>query len=109
MEARPKDIHFLEAGGVPEWLDELEKKDAQSYDAIVARLERVEDGNFGDYGPAGNVLELRFIRTGPGYRLYFGLHDDIVIILRAGTKKTQSADIEIGNKLWKEYNDAEED
>lgn len=108
MEVRPKDIHFLEAGGVVEWLDELEKRDTKSYDAIVARLERLEDGNFGDYGPAGNVLELRFRMTGPGYRLYFGLHDDIVIILMAGTKKTQDADIMLANRLWKEYNDAED-
>ncbi len=108
MEVRPKDIHFLEAGGVAEWLDELESSDQKSYDAIVARLERVEDGNFGDYGPAGNVLELRF-HIGPGYRLYFGLHDDIVVILTAGVKKTQDTDIKAANKLWKAYNDVKED
>jgi putative addiction module killer protein len=44
---------------------------------------------------------------GPGYRLYFGRHNDIVIILGAGTKTSQQADIEIASKLWKEYNDAE--
>ena len=106
MEARPQEIHFLEAGGVREWLDELEQNDEASYDAIIARLERVEEGNFGDYGPAGSVLELRFLMTGPGYRIYFGQHNDMVILLRAGTKKTQQADIKIANKLWREYNDA---
>ena len=106
MEPRPRDIFFLESGGVAEWLDALEATDPASYDQIIARLERVEDGNFGDYGPAGNVLELRFLRTGPGYRVYFGLHDDLVILLRAGAKKTQQADIRIANKLWKEYKDA---
>jgi putative addiction module killer protein len=106
VEAHPREILFLQAGRVAEWLDALEQTDPASYDLIIARLERVEDGNFGDYGPAGNVLELRFLAAGPGYRVYFGLHDDLVILLRAGTKKTQITDIKIANKLWKEYKDA---
>jgi len=65
-------------------------------------------GNYGDYGPAGKVLELRFFMKGPGYRLYFGEHNDIVILLRAGTKKTQDVDIKTANELWKQYNDANE-
>jgi len=109
LEARPRVILFFEAGRVPEWLDDLEQRDPEAYDAIVARLERVEDGNLGDYGPAGKVLELRFIRTGRGYRIYFGVQDDMVIILWAGTKKTQDADISVANRLSKEYNDAQED
>lgn len=86
-------------------MDELEKSDNEAYDAIIARLERVEDGNLGDYKPAGDVLELRFLNTGPGYRLYFGIDGDLVIILWAGTKKTQDSDIKIAEKLWKEYKD----
>jgi putative addiction module killer protein len=105
VEARPREILFLKASGFSEWMDALESEDADTYDAIVARLERVEDGNFGDCGSVGRgVYELRFIRTGPGYRVYFGEHDDLVIILRAGTKKTQQADIAIAQKRWKEYN-----
>jgi len=106
VDARPRDIFFFEAGGVFGWLDDLENTDAEAYDAIIARLERVEDGNLGDYKPAGNVLELRFLQTGPGYRLYFGIDGDLVIILWAGIKKTQEADIKTANRLWKEYNDA---
>lgn len=81
-------------------------KDTAVYDAIIARLERVEEGNFGDCGPVGGgVHELRFMMTGPGYRVYFGEHDgDIVIILGAGVKRTQDADIEAARKLWAEYN-----
>jgi putative addiction module killer protein len=104
MEARPQEIYFLEAGGVDVWLDKLEDTDEAAHDAIVARLERVEDGNFGDSGPAGSVKELRF-HIGPGYRLYFGQHEDIVILLRAGIKKTQNADIKIAEKLWSDYKD----
>ena len=53
------------------------------------------EGFFGDYEPVGEkVFELR-IHYGPGYRVYFEKRDNntIVLILRAGTKKTQKADI----------------
>jgi putative addiction module killer protein len=103
VEARPREILFYEAGRVPDWLERIEDTDEESYDAIVARLERAEEGNLGDYGPAGDVFEFRFIRTGPGYRLYFGMDGDLIIILWAGTKKTQGADIRMANELWQEY------
>jgi len=50
------------------------------------------------------VSELRFMKTGPGYRIYFGEHDDTLVVLRAGTKKTQRTDIPIVQKLWRKYN-----
>lgn len=105
MEAIPRDLFFLEAGDVTGWLDRLEASDKPAYDAIIARLERLEDGNLGDYDWAGNVVELRFIRTGPGYRLYVGLDGDLAIILWAGIKKTQDADVKAANRLWKDYKD----
>ncbi len=50
------------------------------------------------------MSELRFMKTGPGYRIYFGEHDDLIIVLGAGTKKTQKTDIAIAQKHWSEYN-----
>jgi putative addiction module killer protein len=104
-ETRPHEIFFLEEGGFSEWMDALETQDSAIYDAIIARLERVEDGNLGDCGSVGSgVSELRFIKTGPGYRIYFGEHDDTFVVLKAGTKKTQQTDIAIAQKLWSKYN-----
>lgn len=46
---------------------------------------------------------------GPGYRVYFGLKDDKVILLTGGKKNSQSADIEEAKKYWSEYNARQED
>ncbi len=61
---------------------------------IQARIDRIEDGHFGDYKPVGGrVCELR-IHYGPGYRVYFTLRaTDVVILLAGGNKSTQAADI----------------
>jgi putative addiction module killer protein len=49
------------------------------------------------------VLEYR-VDFGPGYRVYFGLDGDtLVILLGGGTKKQQQRDIEIAKSRWTDY------
>lgn len=72
--------------------------------AIVKRLVRLEDGNFGDCRSLGRGLwELR-IHYGPGYRVYYGEDGPvIVVILCGGDKGSQSRDIRRAGKFWDEY------
>ena len=74
------------------------------FGGIMNRLDRVEEGNFGDCKAVGKgVLELR-IDFGPGYRVYFGrLGNVMVILLGGGTKSSQSADIKQAQKYWREF------
>ena len=60
----------------------------------MSLLDRLADGNFGDYKLLGeDVGEMR-IDCGPGYRLYFTKQGGILIILLCGGhKSTQSRDI----------------
>ncbi|MGV1017208.1 MAG: type II toxin-antitoxin system RelE/ParE family toxin [Fluviibacter phosphoraccumulans] len=67
------------------------------------RIDRAEDGNFGDCKPIGEGVSEMRLHVGPGYRLYFmqqGL--EIVILLAGGNKSSQSRDIEIALQLARE-------
>ena len=70
-------------------------KDVVGKAKILTRIERAEKGNFGDYkdlGKAG-LFEMRD-DFGPGYRIYFSVEgDEIILLLLAGTKRSQSKDI----------------
>ena len=49
------------------------------------------------------VFECR-IDFGPGYRLYFAMDGDtLIVLLGGGTKKRQQRDIERAKNHWREY------
>lgn len=77
-------------------------KDRQAAMAIALRLARVASGNFGDTKIIGDgVSELR-IFVGPGYRIYYTIrNNEIVILLCGGDKSTQQNDIKQAKELAK--------
>jgi putative addiction module killer protein len=84
------------------WLNSLRDKAAAA--RIRVRLLRIEAGNLGDCEPVGEgVTELR-IHVGAGYRVYFGRHGQaVVILLCAGDKASQAADITVAKDYWREW------
>jgi len=72
--------------------------------AIVSnRIDRVEDGNFGDVRSVGEgVSELR-IDYGPGYRVYFGQIGNQVHLITGGFKNGQQADINWARRFWRDH------
>lgn len=84
-----------EDGRVPlkEWLSSLTDRRARA--RIVARLDRMSAGNFGDCKPLNaGVWELR-IDHGPGYQVYYSkTGNTVVLLLIGGDKRRQQADIE---------------
>ena len=106
MEATPKELHIYitEEGREPfsEWLASL--RDIKARAKIRVRLDRVRLGNLGDcHGVGEGVQELR-IDYGPGYRVYFGLEGQtIVLLLCGGDKSTQTKDIETAKRYLNEY------
>jgi putative addiction module killer protein len=85
--------------------------DRRAKQVILARLTRLEQGNFGDVKPVGEgVSELR-VDVGPGYRLYFVRRGPAVyLLLTGGDKSSQKRDIEeakaMARKLKEEDGDA---
>jgi putative addiction module killer protein len=75
-----------------EWLAGL--KDTRTKAKIVARIDRLSAGNFGDCKLLrGGLFELR-IDWGPGYRVYYALLSRTsVLLLGGGDKRKQSSDI----------------
>lgn len=106
MEPTTRDVrHFITVSGQDvfgEWLREL--KDRAGRAQILKRIDRVEDGNFGDHRSVGDgVWELRF-HFGPGYRVYYGEHGrTVVLLLCGGDKRSQARDILLAKKFWLEY------
>ncbi|MBI1928533.1 type II toxin-antitoxin system RelE/ParE family toxin [Candidatus Poribacteria bacterium] len=90
-----------------EWLKSI--KDQKARNRIQARLDRLEAGHFGDCQPVSDgVFELR-LHFGPGYRIYFGEVDNVIILLLCGgDKSSQARDIKRALKYWQEYQESQQ-
>ena len=83
------------------WLSNL--RDQQAKRRVQARIDRAEDGNFGDCEPVGEGVSEMRIHYGPGYRVYFAQRGmEIVVLLAGGDKRTQAKDIKTALKLARE-------
>ena len=84
------------------WMAKL--RDARAKARILVQLDRLRVGLPGDWKAVGaGVFELR-IRDGKGYRVYFAREGaNVVVLLCAGDKATQSGDIERAKSYWREY------
>ena len=80
------------------WYQSL--KDKQVARRIQARIDRAEEGNFGDHKSVGEGVSEMRINHVPGFRVYFTLRGiEIVILLAGGDKSSQAKDIEMAQKL----------
>lgn len=73
--------------------------------AIDARIKHLQHGKKGDWLPVGEgVCELRFLQTGPGWRVYF--HETnlgtLILLLLGGNKSSQQRDIQQAQAILRE-------
>jgi len=98
-------LHYLDANRrdhFQEWLDSL--RDTKGRIAVLRRIDRIVDGNFGDHKFCqSNVWELR-IPVGPGYRVYYAQKGEtVVLLLCGGSKRTQKKDIARAVEYWEDF------
>ncbi|MEY0233851.1 type II toxin-antitoxin system RelE/ParE family toxin [Providencia manganoxydans] len=81
--------HYLTSDGKDLYAEFFKKiKDSIAKAKIASRVNRMASGNFGDHKPCrGGVWELR-IDQGAGYRVYYSLvGNEIVLLLLGGDKR----------------------
>jgi len=104
MRSLPREIVICQRsdGSEPftEWLDQLDPK---TLAIVLLRIDRVEDGNFGDCKPIGDGLSELRIDFGPGYRIYFGQAGAQVHLIGGGQKKRQQQDISAAKEFWSSH------
>ena len=71
---------------------------------MIRRVARIGHGNFGDHQFCRDgVWELR-IDMGPGYRVYYALPaEQVVLLLCGGDKRTQNSDIDRATHYWQDW------
>ena len=89
---------ILRSASFDRWLRRL--RDRRAVARIVARLLAAEDGRLGDVRPVGGgVSEIR-IQYGPGYRIYFIMRgNEVIVLLCGGNKDSQRRDIERAKRM----------
>ncbi|MDP1556800.1 MAG: type II toxin-antitoxin system RelE/ParE family toxin [Hyphomonas sp.] len=95
-------IEIEQTEGFRAWFEGL--RDGRVKQRISARLTNImAKGSFGDHRSVGsNVSELRF-HFGPGYRIYYTLRGEtLVLLLAGGDKSSQARDIRKAIQLAEE-------
>jgi len=97
--------HYLTQEGrdaYQDWLDDLADRQAKA--RVMARVERLRLGNFGECRPLDSgVWELK-IDWGPGYRVYYAQAGQrLILLLIGGDKRKQDADIKTAIAYWRDW------
>ena len=88
------------------WLKQL--RDQRGRATILARFDRLLEGNPGDVRWVGEGVSEMRIDVGPGYRVYFTRRGDSYVMLLAGDKGSQKRDIAKAKALASELDNKEE-
>jgi putative addiction module killer protein len=85
-------LEALKSDEYDQWLNAL--KDVRGKAKILVRVKRLQNGNPGQSRNLSEISEMK-IDSGPGYRVYYTMKgDQLILLLIGGVKGTQQRDIE---------------
>ena len=75
----------------------------RAVEKIAGGLVRIQSGLLGDWKPVGDGVSEIWIDHGPGYRLYYTMREQVLVILLCGSdKKDQDRAIRLAKELAKD-------
>ena len=82
----------------------MDLSDKRARAAVLRRIDRMMEDNIGEHRFVGDgVWELK-IDVGPGYRVYYAQKGKtVVLLLCAGSKRTQREDIARAVEYWNDF------
>jgi len=97
-------LYYIDAAGRSPFADWYEELDAVAFAKVTIAVTKLKEGKTGGLKSVGGGVHEIKIDFGPGYRVYFGMDGDtLVILLGGGTKKTQQRDINGAKSRWQDY------
>lgn len=99
--------HYLTSGEQQdlyvEWLQQL-RLSADVRIAVVRRVARIEQGDFGEHQLCRKGVWEMLIGIGEGYRVYYGVADHrIVLIQGGGGNRTHRAEVDLSVAYWQDW------
>ena len=83
------------------WLKGLRDRNARA--RIAVRIDRIEEGNFGDRRSVGGGISEFRVNVGQGYRIYCTIRNrTVLILLCGGDKSSQRRDIRRAREMESE-------
>lgn len=99
-----KIVEYLAINGASPFRDWFNRLDSRAAAKVTTALTRMGMGNSSNVESVGGGIYERKIDYGPGYRVYFGMDgEELIILVGGGTKKRQSQDIAAAGDRWKDY------
>lgn len=97
--------HYLTPDEKDVYLDWLKQvRDNVAKTAVVRRVNRIEQGNFGDHKFCRDGVWELCIDVGAGYRVYYAIAGQLIVLLLCGDdKRTQNKDIERACTYWQDW------
>ena len=99
-----KIVEYITVNGASPFRNWFDRLDSHAAAKITTALTRMGIGNISNVESVGGGVYERKIDYSPGYRVYFGMDgEELVVLVGGGTKKRQTQDIATARERWTDY------